>query len=170
MELKPASCNSKLLFSAGFGQRCFPEHLIIKRRPPDNFNYSHDLKIVSKSTEYLQLRKWWRWTPVVLLNAWCFLGLALSPKPSLLCFSVLFLQNCLGLPCPLLACTPSCIATLHLWVLPIYPLCSCVPSVNPLTLFFTLYGSRFLVPLICLVQTSSYFIPALHPRLSFFYK
>lgn len=77
VELKPACCNSKLLFFADFGHRCFPEHLIIQRRPPDYFNYSNNLKIVSKSTEHLHLRKLPKRTPVVLLNTWCFLGVAL---------------------------------------------------------------------------------------------
>lgn len=120
-----ASC----CFFADFGHRCFLEHLIIKRRPPDNFNYSHNLKIYQNPRSIFS----WgndRWTPVVLLNTWCFLGVSLH-----LCFlshhccasvSVLFLQDCLRLPNQLLICIPSCIATLHLWALPIYSLCSCV--------------------------------------------
>lgn len=44
-----------------------------------------------------------------LMPRWCcFLGLLWALKPSLLCFSVVFLQDCLKLPSPPLACTPSC--------------------------------------------------------------
>lgn len=112
-------------FFAGFGHRCFPEHLIIKKRPPDNFNYSHNLKIYQSPRSIFS----WgndRWTPGVaeyLMLPWsCFTSL--FPKPSLLCLSVVFFQDCLRLPNQLI-CIPSCIATLHLWALPIYSLCSC---------------------------------------------
>lgn len=131
MELKPACCNSKLLFFADFGHRCFPEHLIIKRRLPENFNYSHNLKILSKVHWASSVEKTMDTCGVaehLMLPCCCFMSL--SPKLFLLCFSVLFLQDCLRLP----TCIPSCIATLHLWALPIYSLCSCVPSVKPNTL------------------------------------
>lgn len=104
-----------------------------------------------------------------LMLPWCCF-MSLSPKLSLLCFCVLFLQDCLRLPSPPLICIPSCIETLHLWALPIYSLCpwECQPFHQPW--HSSLHGSRFLFPLICLVQTSSYFIPAAYSHLSFFSK
>lgn len=47
-----------------------------EKRPPGSFNYSHNLKIIWKSTEYLQLRKSRRWTPVLLLETWHFFRVA----------------------------------------------------------------------------------------------
>lgn len=148
-----------------------------KRRPPDNFTYSHNLKIVSKSIEYLQLRKWRRWDTCAVIEDlalpwWCFLGLPWAPKPSLLCFSVVFLQECLKLPSPLLFCTSSCTThPIQLSICGFWPIIPSAPvhSVKILTFFLTLYCSRFLLPSICLVLTSSYLIFAVHPPFKFLF-
>lgn len=66
-------CNNNLLFSVGFENWCFLEHLI-KRKPPENFNYSHSLKIVWNSFGYIWLRKQRGWTLVLLLKSQCTLG------------------------------------------------------------------------------------------------
>lgn len=103
-----------------------------KRRPPDNFSYSQNLKIVWKPIEYLQLRKWRGWIPVLSPKTWCFLGVAswvfFGLLSHLCCVCVVFLQDCLKLPGPPLACIPSC--TMHPYLFSICGFWPIIPSVH----------------------------------------
>lgn len=129
MELKPACCNSKLLFFADFGHRCFPEYSIIKRRLPENFNYSHNLKMISKVHWASSVEKTMDTCGVaehLILPCCCFMSL--SPKLFLLCFRAVLA----GLPqasqlishlYSFLLCNPAFVGFAHLFPLLLCAFC-----------------------------------------------
>lgn len=106
---------------------------------------------------------------MLLWKTWCCFGIASLLESSLGSSAVLclvFLQDFLKLPSPLLACSSS--RTEHPFQFSICFFGQLSPPLmcQILTFFLTLYSSGFLLPTICLVLASSYLIFAVHPPFS----